>query len=223
MKTKSFTLFALLLLMFTLSCSKRERILPTTVKGQVRTVGTEDPIVHPPVRVRLYLQVPQSGWNTGVGYVVVDETMTDENQNFVLNGDLDDSKIYYLGVAVESISEAHHYLPVMYLDFTRRRPDWQLQSIGGTVHQNFYMLAKGWVNFHFLSENPQPGDRFSYNLSGGAFEVFSGAVDDYRLWDFGGNSERIIALELRRNGVWSNWQEHFFVPAFDTIDIQIRY
>jgi hypothetical protein len=223
MKTKTFIFVSFALLMFTLSCSKRERILPTTVKGQVRTVGTEDPIVHPPVRVRLYLQVPQSGWNTGVGYVVVDETMTDENQNFVLNGNLDDSKIYYLGVAVESISEAHHYLPVMYLDFTRRRPDWQLQSIGGTVHQNFYMLAKGWVNFHFLSENPQPGDLFGYNAGGGASEIFSGAVDIERIIDFAGNSEHRVAFNLKRFGNWNNWQKDIFVPAFDTIDIQIKF
>jgi hypothetical protein len=223
MKTKTFIFVSFALLMFTLSCSKRERILPTTVKGQVRTVGTEDPIVHPPVRVRLYEQVTQPVWNSSIGYIVITEAMTDENQNFVLEADLDDSKKYYLGIDQHTISISHHYFPLTYRDYTNRRPDWQLQSIGGTVHQNFYMLARGWVNFHFLSENPQPGDLFSYNLSGGAYELFSGAVDEYRIWDFGGNSERIIALELKRNGVWSNWQEHFFVPAFDTIDIQIRY
>jgi hypothetical protein len=222
MKGKIFTFVVLSLLLFSQGC-KRERILPTTVMGQVRTYGTEDPIVHPPVRVRLYEQVSLPIMGSSTAYQVITETMTDENQNFVLTADLNKRKKYYLGIDKNTISISHHYLPLTYRDYTNSRPEWQLQSIGGTVHQNFYMLARGWVNFHFLSENPQPGDRFSYNLSGGAFEVFSGAVDDYRIWDFGGNKERKISLELRRDGVWSNWQEYFFVPAFDTIDIQIRY
>jgi hypothetical protein len=222
MRTIFFSLGVLSFMLLFQGC-KRERILPTTVMGQVRTYGTEDPIVHPPVRVQLLERISSNVWNSADYYEVIDETMTDENQNFVLTADLNNSKRYYLGIDRNTISESHHYLPLAYRSYTHNRQEWKLQNIGGTVHQNFYMLAKGWVNFHFLSENPQPGDLFSYNLSGGAYELFSGAVDEYRIWDFGGNRERIIALELKRDGVWSNWQEHFFVPAFDTIDIQIRY
>jgi hypothetical protein len=223
MKTKSFTLFALLLLMFTLSCSKRERILPTTVKGQVRTVGTEDPIVHPPVRVQLLERISTAVWNSADYYEVIDETMTDENQNFVLTADLDESKRYYLGIDRNTISESHHYLPLAYRSYTHNRPEWKLQSIGGTVHQNFYMLARGWVNFHFLSENPQPGDRYSYSVGGGGYEVFYNSVDVQRIWDFSGNSEHRVVYTIVRNGVGFPREKHFFVPAFDTIDIQIRY
>jgi hypothetical protein len=222
MKAKIFTLVVLSLLLFSQGC-KRERILPTTVMGQVRTVGTEDPIVHPPVRVQLLERISSNVWNSADYYEVIDETMTDENQNFVLTADLNNSKRYYLGIDRNTISESHHYLPLAYRSYTHNRPEWKLQSIGGTVHQNFYMLARGWVNFHFLSENPQPGDLFGYNAGGGASEIFSGAVDIERIIDFAGNSEHRVAFNLKRFGNWNNWQKDIFVPAFDTIDIQIKF
>ena len=210
-------------LLLPFSCKKREQIEATTVNGQVRTFGSEDPIVHPPVKVLLLEQIPSAGWGSSVSYEVVDETMTDQSQNFTLYGDLSSNKVYYLGVDGQTISTAHHYQKLQYLDYTQTRTDWQLKSIGGTIHKNFYMVARGWVRFHFLSENPQQGDVFGYNTGGGASEIFYGDVDETRIIRFGGNSEYKIALNLKRNNEWINWQEYFFVPAFDTINIQIKY
>lgn len=202
---------------------KKEQIEATTVTGQVRTFGTEDPIIHPSVRVQLLERISTAVWGSADYYEVVDETMTDENQNFTLKGDLDKSKRYYLGIDRETISSEHHYAQLKYRDYTNNNPEWQLQSIGGTVQQNFYMVARGWVHFHFLSENPQPGDQFSYNLGGGNYELFYGPVDVERIISAGGNMEHKISLELKRDGTWSNWQEYICVPAFDTIEVQIKF
>ena len=205
-----------------LAC-KKEQIEATTVNGQVRTFGSEDPIVHPPVRVRLLEQIPSAGWGSSVAYEVVDEVMTDENQEFTLQGDLNNSKVYYLGIDGETISTSYHYARVEYLDYARNNPDWQLQSIGGTVRQNFYMYARGWVHFHFLSENPQSGDVFGYNAGGGAAEIFYGNVDVERVISAGGNMEHKVSFNLKRDGEWSNWQEYIYIPAFDTIEVQVKF
>jgi hypothetical protein len=221
MKGKIFTFVVLSLLLFSQGC-KRERILPTTVMGQVRTYGTEDPIVHPPVRVQLLERISSNVWNSADYYEVIDETMTDENQNFVLTADLNNSKRYYLGIDRNTISESHHYLPLAYRSYTHNRQEWKLQNIGGTVRQNFYMLAKGWVNFHFQIENILPFDRFAYSVGGGGYEEFYGPFNGSRLWDFAGNKDNSIALGLITSDGDTNWRKHFFVPAFDTIDIQIK-
>ena len=205
-----------------LAC-KKEQIEATTVNGQVRTFGSEDPIVHPPVRVQLLERISTAVWGSADYYEVVDETMTDENQNFTLNGDLDKNKRYYLGIDRSTISTAHHYQPLKYRDYTNNHPEWQLQSIGGTVNQNFYMVARGWVRFHFISENPQPGDKYSYSVGGGGYEAFYNSVDVYRIWGFAGNREHRVVYTLVRDGSAFPQEKYFFVPAFDTIDIQIKY
>ena len=210
-------------LLLPFSCKKREQIEATTVNGQVRTFGSEDPIIHPPVKVLLLEQIPSAGWGSSVSYEVVDETMTDQSQNFTLYGDLSSNKVYYLGVDGQTISTAHHYQKLQYLDYTQTRTDWQLKSIGGTIHKNFYMVARGWVKFHFLSENPQPGDRYSYSVGGGGYEQFYDSINVFRIWGFAGNREHRIVYTLTRNGEYYPKQKHIFIPAFDTIDVQIKY
>ncbi|MCC5918286.1 MAG: hypothetical protein JJU02_13285, partial [Cryomorphaceae bacterium] len=64
------------------ACKKSEQIEATTVNGQVCTFGSEDPIIHPPVRVQLLERISTAVWGSADYYEVVDETMTDENQNF---------------------------------------------------------------------------------------------------------------------------------------------
>jgi hypothetical protein len=88
---------------------------------------------------------------------------------------------------------------------------------------DYSITAWGWVRFHFDISGLQPNDRFAYNVGGGGFESFTGNVQIERIWDFGGNFEHSISLEMHIDGEWSNWKEYFFVPAFDTIDYEIKY
>ena len=53
--------------------------------------------------------------------------------------------------------------------------------------------------------------------------MFYESVDEYRIWDFGGNVEHEIALNKFTNGNWVNWQIPFFVPALDTIEMEIEF
>ncbi|GGH68087.1 hypothetical protein [Phaeocystidibacter marisrubri] len=103
------------------------------------------------------------------------------------------------------------------------RSERRIRQIGGTVKMNYYLTAYGWVKFHFYSPNPQPNEIYGYNLGSGASEIFYGQVDEYRIWDFGGNRTHEIALNKFQNGEWTNWQEPILVPAFDTLDYEVTF
>ena len=214
-------LLSILLLLFLItSCTDKAR--HTTLNGQVRTYGTEDAIQHPPVKVQiLHAEFAATGLGGSNNYTPIGETWTDQDGNFTVEANLYENEDYYLGVDPESVKEKYHYSSPGYgaIDF----PDRLITDRGGTFTKNYYLSAYGWVNFHFVSTNPQLGDIYGYNLGGGASEIFYGSIDVHRIWDFGGNIEHEIALNKFTNGDWVNWQETFFVPALDTIVYKVNY
>ena len=62
-----------------------------------------------------------------------------------------------------------------------------------------------------------------YSVGGGGYEEFYDSVDEYRIWDFGGNIEHDIVYTLVRNNQYYPTREFFFVPAFDTTDMEITF
>ena len=87
---------------------------------------------------------------------------------------------------------------------------------------HYYLTAYGWMRFHF--DGMSNYDRFSYSVGGGGFEEFYNPPNELtRIWDFGGNIEHDIVIGLTKNGVDTVWREYFFVPAFDTTDIEITF
>jgi hypothetical protein len=217
MKTSFSTLIAALLML--VACSKKEK--DTTITGQVRTFGTEEAIKHPPVEVVIYERQVSGTFMGGPSYKVVASTTTDQNANYSLTAKLHTDKEYYLGVEANTVNESYHYYQPIFS--SKDLPERKINTIGGNYTKNYYLTARGWVRFHLVSENPQPGDVFSYNFGSGSYELFYGNVDAIRIWDFSGNREHRLSFELRRNDIWSNWQENLFVPAFDTIDYQVKF
>ncbi len=190
----------------------------TTIYGQVRTYGTQDAIIQKaPVRVMIVEKTYSGVWGGGYTYTPLASTWTDSSGNFTLYHKLYEGNDYFLAVDQETVG--NKYVWPTNVDGESRR----ITQVGGTHNKHYYLTAYGWVRFHFVSSNSQPGDSYSYNLGGGAFEVFYGPVDEYRIWDFGGNIEHEISLEMVENGVYSNWQIPFFVPAFDTTDMEIVF
>jgi hypothetical protein len=215
MKTSFSTLIAALLMLA--ACSKKEK--DTTITGQVRTFGTEEAIKHPPVEVVIYERKVSGTFMGGASYTIIASTTTDQNANYSLTAKLHTDKEYYLGVEPKTVNEGYHYIKPEFKDLAERK----INTIGSSFTKNYFLRAIGWVRFHLVSENPQPGDVFSYNFGSGAYELFYGNVDVTRIWDFGGNRVHPLYFELRRNDIWSNWQENLFVPAFDTIDYQVKF
>ena len=214
-------LLSILLLLFLItSCTDKAR--HTTLNGQVRTYGTEDAIQHPPVKVQiLHAEFAATGLGGSNNYTPIGETWTDQDGNFTVEANLYENEDYYLGVDPESVKEKYHYSSPGYgaIDF----PDRLITDRGGTFNKNYYLSAYGWVNFHFKSTNPQPGDVYWYSVGGGGYEEFYGSVDVHRTWDFGGNIEHHVSYGFRRNGNYESWQEYFIVPALDTIDYEVKF
>ena len=192
----------------------------TTLYGQVRTYGTQDPIVQPPpVKVMIVERTVSGTWGGGASYTPLVSTWTDSSGNFTLSHKLYTGNDYFLAVDPETVYSKYIDPSYSSMDAESRR----ITQVGGTHNMHYYLTAYGWVRFHFISTDPQPGDEYWYNLGGGAHEVFYNSVDDYRTWDFGGNIEHEIALVSIKNGVRKTWQIPFFVPAFDTTDIEITF
>lgn len=221
MKATHKLLTLLILGLILIGCEKWEKAKPTTVTGQVRTYGTEEAIRHTPVKVQIVEERYSTAWGAQDSYRVLAETWTDEGGRFSLSEPLYSNVEYYLAVDESTVKESQGYIPPTYSSITY--PERKIYQRGGTVNMNYYLGAYGWVRFHFLSENPQPGDIYGYNLGGGASETFYGSVDQYRTWDFYGNVTHEIALNKYQGGVWENWQIPFFVSAFDTVDLEIKF
>jgi hypothetical protein len=213
-------LFLFIVLLFSISaCTKSAK--PTSIVGRVLTYGTDEVIDHPPVLVQLYRQDHAGCWGCGYNYEVIDEVWSDEEGAFQLQGNLYEDESYFIGVDGETVKESRHYISPGYGH--KGLEAYRVKTKGGIVPMDYSITALGWVRFHFDISGLQPTDLFSYSVGGGGFESFAGNVQTERLWDFGGNFEHRIALEMRINGEWTNWQEYFFVPAFDTIDYEIKY
>lgn len=193
----------------------------TTVQGQVRTYGTEEAIRHPPVKVQIVERLPVTTWGSGPTYEPKTEVWSDENARFSLSYELDPEKEYFIAVDESTVRRGRHYLAPTYSSIARDSR--KIKSVGGSLNLNYYLSAYGWVEFHFLSENPQPGDRYAYSLGGGAYEEFFGSVDAYRIWDFAANWEHDIVYTLVRNGEYYPNREYFTPTPFDTIFYEVKF
>ena len=165
---KTWLLFLTALLLVT-SCTKKAK--DTTINGQVRTYGTEDPIQHPPVKVQLLEKHPPAGsFGAGSYYTVLTETFTDQQGFYMLSHKLYEDNDYYIAVDPETVTRSlGYYKPTFSF---RDLPERRVTQTGGTSTINYYLTAVGWVEFHFVSENPQPGDIYGYNLGGGQARFF---------------------------------------------------
>ena len=155
------------LLLFT-ACNKAKY---TVLNGQVRTFGSQEAIQHPPVKVQiLHQEFASVGIGGSYTYTPVAETWTDQDGYFTIDADLRKNDSYFLGVDPETVKESYHYASPSYgmIDFS----DHLITERGGTFTKNHSLVGYGWVRFHFISTNPQPGDIYGYNLGGGQAKCF---------------------------------------------------
>jgi hypothetical protein len=146
------------------SCNKSKQ---TTINGQVRTYGPEEAIQHPPVKVQiLHSEFSSTGLGGSNVYAPVAEPWTDQDGYFTVSANLYKNEDYYLGVDESTVKISQHYFPPGYSSLNR--PSRLITDRGGTFTKNYYLSAYGWVNFHFISTNPQQGDEYWYNLGGGS-------------------------------------------------------
>ncbi len=210
--------FLMLVTLTILLISCRREPKETTINGQVQTFGTTEAIRHTPVTMQLVTHQTSGSVMSSGSYTVVDETTTDENGNYSLTGKLHPDEWHYLRVVASTVSRAQGYIPPSTIPRDRDR----ISSVGGTITQNFHISATGWVRFHFKGEIHGDGNYFWY-YTGSAHERLFGTIDEYRVNSFAGNIDHQIACGIVRDSVRTNWQETFFVSAFDTVDYQLKF
>ena len=216
MKCAFRSLTGLLIFSF-LACSKSSA-RDTHIYGQVRTYGTEEVMDHPPVKVQLLHERTPNCFLCGHYYHVQDEVWTDSLGRYELHGTLYEDEDYFLAVEESTVRKGRVYIKPEILDLERNR----IVRYGGSYEKHYYLTAYGWVRFHILSTDPQPGDIYAFSVGGGSYEEFCDSVNVYRTWDFGGNMEHSLIRTFVRDGIYTPVEEHFFVPAFDTIDYEVR-
>jgi hypothetical protein len=206
------------LIMSLSSCTKSAK--PTSIVGRVLTYGTDEAIDHPPVLVQLYRQDHAGCWGCGYNYEVIDEVWSDEEGAFQLQGNLYEDDNYFIGVDGETVKESRHYISPGYGH--KGLEAYRVKTKGGIVPMDYSITALGWVRFHFVNEtNPL---RFSYSVGGGGFEEFFNPQSEYiRLYDFGGNFQNRVTVGRSTSTQDTAWREYFFVPAFDTLDYEVRF
>lgn len=193
----------------------------TTIRGQVQTYGTDDKIDHPSVLMQLVKKDRAGCFGCGSYFVIKDSDWTDENGEFRLTHKLYDSEDYYIKVKESTVKESWGYLVPTHSSIDS--PEHRVNQRGGILQKNFNLFARGWVRFSLANSVNSGIDRFSYNFGGGAQEQFFGAFNKEVIWSFTGNIDHGLFFGVTSNGIDSLWQDNIFVPAFDTIDYEVRF
>ncbi len=207
---------SVLFLLIFASCERldSQKIKTTTISGQVRTYGTEEPVKGAPVSVMLWREFDRSNQ----GFEMVDSVRTDENGFYTISQDLRTDERYFMSV--------DNYSYKLYIQSSWLSPSFSRRAqvtVGENQTIHLEPVAYGYVNFHFINNRPKPSDRFSYSVGGGGFEELYGITEIYRVWDFGGNLEHDIVIGKTENGVDSVWRQYFTPPAFDTLQLRIEF
>ncbi len=215
---KPLTSFLPVLLVCLCSACQKEKFEDTTIQGKVLTYGTDEAIRHPPVRVVIYEEKEVGTWGSSNTYSVVAESMSKEDGSFELSHSLSNRKNYFVGVDENTVNNRHYIWPT-YQNLERHK----IHGRGGTQKMHYYLVARGWVKFHFTNQNTGSIQRFAYNFGAGAYEEFFGSFNIERTWDFAGNTTHTLYFGTTSNGLDSLWNEEIEVPAFDTINYQLHF
>ncbi len=237
----------ILVIAFSFSCKKEGQMVKTTINGQLRTNGTQDPIkvnieLDKPL-VTIYQVIDQKGY-TSSGYEEIASTKVDNGGNFSITVDLKEGGTFFYGVSnldttMYFSGEAYHYWNGFY-NYHYNRIN---AGSDNTIYP--YCLAKSWVRPRFINTNPDPNnnDVFKYVLglpcdncsSGGIPPIFYGLTDSTLNWvgktwsgtyKYGlqqpGMTHKVLG-KLTRNGVTTDVEIEYFAPPFDTSIVEIRY
>ncbi len=227
MKIPFFKLTILVTLLLTISCNKEnDDELPTSVKGQVRIYGTENPLHKGlPIDITLMEQyTPHDGAPIGSGgsaYREIATVTTDSLGYFSFNFKGKSSPTFYL--EPQSVPEPYRFS----VDLASLLDKYSVIP-GQNQTKHIYMYAPGWLQLSFINQGPvHVGDFISYNLGSGTDGRVYGPTennpDAMPVLRISGNVDQPVAFNLFRNGEWSSWKEYYFIPAFDTALYEVNY
>jgi len=218
------------------SCNK-EKIVSTTIRGQVRTNGSEDiirmsPELDQPV-LNIYHVGGSSGIGTGSSHEKVASAVIDKNGNFSTTIDLIEGDVYFYGLSgldpayYTDGTENSYY--TFYLNFNSN-----IISAGVDNHLIIYKSATAWVRHRLINANPNPNNNdllviVEWGVS------FIGLTDSIMPWIYetysgekifgttGLSNTHHVKGKLTRNGVTIDTIIPYNAPPFDTTIVEIRY
>ena len=235
------------------ACDKDIEKVSTTIKGQLRINGTENPIkvskeLSKP-EVGIYHVIDQVGY-TSSGYQEVASAKVDDQGNFSITIDLEKGGDYFYGVGnldttIYFSGESYHYWNGFY--------NYHYNRINAGENNTIYpyCLAKSWIRPRFINTNTDVNNVDVFDLSYGIgpdaddyvidpnaalyFDKVIGKCDSLAPWihktwsgkyKYGLQKPGMIHLvkgKLTRNGVTKDVSIEYFAPPFDTSIVEIRY
>ncbi|MCC5918124.1 MAG: hypothetical protein JJU02_12465 [Cryomorphaceae bacterium] len=211
-------LIVLLPLALLYSCSlfekeeEKEKInLETFVEGRVLTHGTTNPPTTQPMPLKLMYEETTSIF--GGREITVDETTTDETGYYSFSFTAHNHYTRYFVRLMQGAGKHHgpSFLNYHYLETGKHQT------------RNIYLSPHAWLKLHIENVNPQPGDIFTVNWGGGVYLQYFGAVNEIEIIQGGGNINRIITFNLKRNNEYLIIKDTVWMPAFDTTYHKIEY
>ncbi len=231
------------------SCKKEEgKEVSTTISGQLRTNGTQDPIkvsveIDNPI-VTVYHVIDQVGY-TSTGFEKVSSTIVDDDGNFNITLDLNSRGEYFWGVS--NLDKTVYFSdepPSTWWGWFYNTGNNKITP-GSTNNPIIYIGALSYVRPRFINTNPDPNnnDVFQYIMglscdncsSGGIPPIFHGLTDStlnwvgktwsgtYRNGIVDNDLAHKVNGKLTRNGVTRDTSIIYTVPPFDTTVVEIRY
>lgn len=224
-----YILLILALAILATCCKDESKLEQTSIQGQVRIHGTETPLTNGlPMEITLIEQYnPNDGAPIGSGggsaYREIETTTTDSLGNFSFSFEGSSSSIFYL--EPQSVPEPYSFSEGL----SSLLNNYSIQTgINQTKH--IYMYAPGWLKFTFINDGPvYLGDFMRYSLGGGSSGVRTiyGSTennpDAIQKNKINGNIDKLITFTMSRNDILTQWQDTFFIPAFDTAHHTINY
>ena len=227
------------------SC-KKDKIVSTTISGQVRTNGSQDIIrmnteLDQPV-LNIYLVGGSSGIGTGSSHEKVASVEIDKNGNFYTSLDLIEGDVYFYGLTgldpTYYTNGTENSFYTFYLNFKSN-----VITTGADNNLIIYKSATGFVRPRFVNTNPDPNNNDVFVSTGGvggggviySHPVFYGQTDTIMPWVYktwsgdkifgttGLSNAHYVKGKLTRNGVTIDTNIFYSVPPFDTTIVEIRY
>lgn len=194
---------AFTLTLFVISCKPKTE--HTIVQGYVKTFGSET--VHEGIEIELRQD----------GSLPLDITTSNADGWYQLEGEFEVNKRQYL--YSDDPPPLHQSLDNQPFD------NFEVQS-GGVQRMDLEIPPYSWVNIHFKNIDPCDHNDIIgfYGSFGGSERLNGGGVDEYFIWQTGGNRNVIFSYSTNKCGVSEGFEKAVgYVPAFDTVDFQVFY
>ncbi len=236
MKKTAIVLFVLVIA-FSYSCKKEGKEVSTTISGQIRTNGTEDPIrlnneLDNPV-IDIYHVIDQVGY-TSSGYERIASTSVDDKGHFLITLDLNSEGDYFWGVSkIDETTYNSSNTPSLWWDIFYSTYHNRITP-GETNNKIIYMGATSWVQHRLINSNPDPNNSDVFDCPTWGISLY-GSIDSIMPWvhkTWSGtysyaindnNQAHQVKAKLTRNGITRDTSIIYTVPPFDTTVVEIRY